>query len=109
METLREKPKIIIRILKDPKTIGEIASKLGWDRLRILVILEEMVKVGLTERINTELYHLTDEGKRTLERLEAEERLAELPAAFPSEHKSKPRIIRPEKWREEWKRTWSWK
>lgn len=106
-EVLREKPKIIIRLLKDPKTVGEIASRLGWDRLRVILILEELSKAGLVERIDTELYQLTNKGKTALERLEAEERLAELPAAFPP--KSKPKIIRPEDWIKEWKKTWSYR
>lgn len=83
MEALREKPKIIIKLLKIPKTVGEIASKLGWDRLRVILVLNEMIKAELVEKINTKSYRLTDKGKKTLEMIEAKERLAELPKIEP--------------------------
>lgn len=80
---LREKPKAVLKQLKYLRAVGDIASKLGWDRLRVLLILEKLAKAGLAKRVGAESYELTAKGEKTLERLEAGERLAELPKIEP--------------------------
>ncbi len=73
-------PKLVevLKQIKIPCTTEEIINKLGWDWYWVALSLKELGSAGLVELVGS-LYRLTDLGKKILEKIEAIERMAELP------------------------------
>lgn len=68
-----------LRAVEYPDTTKEISDKLGMDYFDVflhLLALEELKLVSLTDG---RMWRLTEAGEKELRKLEAEERLAELP------------------------------
>ena len=70
-----------LRTVEYPSTTKEIADRLGMDYFDVFLHLLALEILKLVSLTDGKMWRLTESGEGELQKLEAEERLAELPKA----------------------------